>query len=409
MLSKAHKLTIREQYTSDAAGNRVICRRIARRLMLSISLIALSPEALVTGSGGQLFWTDKAKAFGDDAFSDLSPLGDKALEKQRGGFDVAGLEIDVGVSVSTTIDGFIEVTTNYSLNSEKGLVHLGSEIKNLAKGLTNSMIEEIQSETASAVSQAMEESTGAATAMDPEPAPLALSEHSSYDNDISATGATAPDSSATIASAIPETSRQTPQTESTPTDLPQSDIKSAGPVVSPSETTIVSAPKATPTESNNPATDNPTPAPVTTTAVTVPNIGIADSDTGSQVAGTTVTSAPTRPSATAESVADSEAVAVSEVARTTGSSTQTPSPSTATESTATEGTPPVPVSMAEIIHQTNGEHVTLLTNRLNNANIQQTVTMNITLENFSKIRDIARIQKDITQLTRQISLFSLRH
>ncbi|MFC7050034.1 hypothetical protein [Emcibacter nanhaiensis] len=362
MLSKTHRLTIREQYSSAAPGNHGISRQFARRLMLSISLIAVSPEALLTGNGGQINWIERARAGNDnDAFGDLSPLKDETLEKQRGGFSVAGLEVDVGVSIKTTIDGFLEVSTNYSLDSKNGLVHLGSEIKNLAQNMTNSMIEDIQTETNAAINDSpAETSNTSASAMDPAPATLSLSGNSGYDIDNSAAAEAVPAASATVASVVPATSNQAPQAETVSADFPLNEVKTRGPELSTTETPVT--------------TNDAAPTAATTTATTVPQTGAAESVADSDVASATVTS--------------------------------TPAPSSAT---AAESAPSVPDSMAEIIHQTSGEHITLLTNRLNNANIQQTVTLNITLENVSKIKDIARVQKDITQLARQISLFSLRH
>ena len=71
--------------------------------------------------------------------------------------------------------------------------------------------------------------------------------------------------------------------------------------------------------------------------------------------------------------------------------------------------PHAPVPTTEIIHQNGQGHTTVLTNTQNGMSIRQTITYNITLQNFSQIQKFSKLQNSLTHLARHISLFSLRH
>lgn len=337
MFAHATKPILGENIPATACQNYRRCQKFASRLMLSASLALFSPEALLTFGHGQVSWIEKAQASGGsgeqsrdgDAFTDLVALKDETLEKQRGGFSVGGLEIAIGLSVSTAVEGIIEVTTNYSLNSDQGLVNLGSEITQLTQDLTSDLSESIQATVTDIMSDIEEETnSNPVDATVPIPVTLSISEGSSYDNDISDPlgGDT------TLTNPINETAPSPAMATGTVTD----------PDIIPSDTM--------------PAT----PA-MATGIVTDPDI--LPSDT---------------------------------------------MPATTTISTPINSETPVPETLVEIIHQTGESHVTLLTNRLNNVSIKQTVTLNITVENFAQIKGFARLQKDMDLIARQINLFSLR-
>lgn len=65
----------------------------------------------------------------EDIFADLAPLAAESLDRMRGGFRVGNLDINVGVTVTTSITGLVDVTSNFSINAPGDLRNLGSEIK----------------------------------------------------------------------------------------------------------------------------------------------------------------------------------------------------------------------------------------------------------------------------------------
>tara|TARA_R110002073_G_scaffold225784_1_gene386580 strand:+ start:280 stop:1485 length:1206 start_codon:yes stop_codon:yes gene_type:complete len=382
--------------------NRSIGWRYARRLMLSISLVAFSPEAIMTVSQEQIHWGDTVSAAErdaayspeSDAFSDLEPLENDALEKQRGGFSIGGYEIDIGVSVSTTIEGFVEVSTNYSLSSDKGLVHIGSQVKNLAQDMAQNMAQNM------------------ATDIEAQAKDTVNDIQSEWQKEISLTGAATPEengSGVVVAQADglhveplvpPDSVSPLPGTGSTTVDSvinpvvpsPAEEIDSAQAKLTfpiPVEDRV-SSPEQDMTFSQN-------------KVEAVPSAGM-------EGAGPVKPTQPA-PSNAAVVVPEPQEVSPETTVVAQGGGQDGAATITAGEGASfsiTNGGEEAPESLASIIHQTKGDHITLLTNRLNNASIKQTVSMNITLENASRIAEIARLQKDLNLITRHISLYSLR-
>jgi hypothetical protein len=69
-----------------------------------------------------------------------------------------------------------------------------------------------------------------------------------------------------------------------------------------------------------------------------------------------------------------------------------------------------PEKLTQVIHTTNTNgHVSLVMNTLDNVLIQQTVSLNLTVENFRQVNSLVTLQKSISAISRQIGILSLRH
>lgn len=109
---KAGKITDRKQ----RAG------KPRRKTAAAVALCALMLDPVVAGAAMPV------GEMAEDMFADLAPLAPESLDAMRGGFRVGNLDINVGVTVTTSIQGLVDVTSNFSINAPGDLRNLSSEI-----------------------------------------------------------------------------------------------------------------------------------------------------------------------------------------------------------------------------------------------------------------------------------------
>tara|TARA_B100001939_G_scaffold314113_1_gene298309 strand:- start:2994 stop:4175 length:1182 start_codon:yes stop_codon:yes gene_type:complete len=366
-------------------------KKIARRLLLSISLLAFSTGSLPRVQEDGLIWLEAAQAAGgspQELFADLAPLEDDDLARQRGGFSAGGFDIDVGVTVTTTIDGFVEVSTSYSYTSPDGLVHLGSDVKTLAQDLSQNIKAAVSETVADAQQEKVEVVSAAAATV--AALNLAVEESNSYDNNMSASEqATAPSVAANTSS---------PDQGGSPV-LTLSSAPSSG--VAPS-----SGAAPAPVAASSPTSSAPPAAEETGIKVTVQNTSSGPTTTPVHASAAAQSEqSPTSPVPMSSEVTPPQPATTPSPAVTTAAAVPAPTASQEQESPV----PHAPVPTTEIIHQNGQGHTTVLTNTQNGMSIRQTITYNITLQNFSQIQKFSKLQNSLTHLARHISLFSLRH
>ncbi|MBW7837344.1 MAG: hypothetical protein H3C28_12000 [Sphingomonadales bacterium] len=454
--------------------------RLRRRLLLSVSTFAVALCYGGFNSVHPLLALDIAEAAVSDqmdAFADLTPLSDSTLETQRGGFAVGNYNINVGVTVTTSIDGFAQVTTNISVEMPGELQNMGDQIAEIAQEAVAA------ANTAAVVADAIMESAQAATTADAgddaaaagdmatavvEQAPQVVAQ-SVNDNQTAAAPQPAPETPApaeqpqqaavlpaadTAASVFDAIAAPAPQENAAPapavntaaTDAPVTPAQAVSGFVDTVQTEPPAAPAPTPAPApaQTPApaavvvAETPAPAPTPAPAVAV----ITETPAPAQTPAPVVAEAmpPTAPTEPAPSPAPASIVVAE-----TPTPPETPEPSAVVDAAASQPAPPSapavslpaiadakspapapsavgkddqkvltlatsPEKLTQVIHSTNANgHVSLVMNTLDNVLIQQTVSMNLTVENFRQVNSLVTLQKSISAISRQIGILSLRH
>lgn len=431
--------------------------RLRRRLLLSVSTFAV---ALCYGglhSVHPLLAIDVAEAAVSDqmdAFADLTPLSDGTLEAERGGFAVGNYNINVGVTVTTTVDGFAQVTTNISVEMPSELQNMGGQIAEIAQEAVAA------ANTAAVVADAINDSAQAATTASAgddaaaasemaaaviEPAPQVVEQSTNNSQNVTAPEAAPPvlaaaptepafseqpqqvadlpaaDAAASVFDAI---AAPTPQDDAAPTptvnaavaDTPVTPAQSVTAFVETVQAEPPAAPAATPAPAVAVVAEAPAP-----TAMPEPEVAVAavtpDSAATSEPApaAVVVAEAPA-PAATSEPAPVAVVVAEAPAPVATPAAvpeTVKPEPTVNASSSDTQKVLMLatsPEKLTQVIHTTNGNgHVSLVMNTLDNVLIQQTVSLNLTVENFRQVNSLVTLQKSISAISRQIGILSLRH
>ena len=377
--------------------------RLRRRLLLSVSTFAVALCYGGLNAVHPLLAIDVAEAAASDqmdVFADLTPLSDSMLEAERGGFAVGNYNINVGVTVTTSIDGFAQVTTNISVEMPGELQNMGGQIAEIAQEAVAA------ANTAAVVADAVMGSAQAATTADAgddaaaagemaaaviEPAPQVVEQSTNNSQNV-AVPEVAPEALA-AAPTEPAFSEQPQQAAA----LPAADAAAA-----------VFDAIADPTPQ-----DAAAPAPAVNAAAADTPVTPAQSVTAFVE---TVQAEP--PAAPAATPVPPVAVVVAEApapAATPASVTETvkPEPTVNASSSDTQKVLTLstsPEKLTQVIHTTSGNgHVSLVMNTLDNVLIQQTVSLNLTVENFRQVNSLVTLQKSISAISRQIGILSLRH
>ncbi len=449
--------------------------RLRRRLLLSVSTFAVALCYGGFNSVHPLLALDIAEAAVSDqmdAFADLTPLSDSTLETQRGGFAVGNYNINVGVTVTTSIDGFAQVTTNISVEMPGELQNMGDQIAEIAQEAVAA------ANTAAVVADAIMESAQAATTADagddaaaagdmatavveqapqvvaqsvndnqnaavPQPAPVtpqpALETPATAEQPQQAAVLPAVDTAATVFDAIAapapqENAAPAPAVNTAATDAPVTPAQAVSGFVDTVQTEPPAAPAPTPAPAQTPApaavvvaeTPPPvqTPAPVVAEAMPptvaepapAPSPAPAPAPTPAAIIAVETPSpaATPEPSAVVDAAA-SQPAAPSAPAASLPAVADAKSPEPSPSSAGNDGQKVLtlatsPEKLTQVIHSTNTNgHVSLVMNTLDNVLIQQTVSMNLTVENFRQVNSLVTLQKSISAISRQIGILSLRH
>lgn len=345
--------------------------RVLLKLCASVSTFAITLGSSGTLNAPQGFSPAYAAGEVPDAFADLEPMNQEALDEARGGFSVGNVNIHVGVTVETAIDGFVTVTTNFTMSMPGLLQNMGTDIKTITDAATqaaNAAVEAANVAVAAAnaaTSQAVGGATSGGT-------------NGNANTGTANTGNTITTGSVTGAT---QTLNGTPESTGggtggsllnnpTVTEATHSLSQAAGQVAA--DLQAVSQPPAAPYNDSmaggsGGSTDTPAPKVISVVA------------TGKESPGSNT----------------AEAASVKVVGTSKNGDTLIVPANTG--------------NMAEIIHDTTQGHTTVITNTLNNVTIRQTVSMNMTVDNFSALQNVSSLNRTVTSLSRQIGLLGLRH
>lgn len=113
---------IEPQKAGEITDRKHDSRKTRRRTAAAVALCALMLDPVVAGAAMPV------SHLAEDVFADLTPLAPESLDHMRGGFRVGNLDINVGVTVTTSIQGLVDVTSNFSINAPGDLRNLSNEI-----------------------------------------------------------------------------------------------------------------------------------------------------------------------------------------------------------------------------------------------------------------------------------------
>lgn len=328
----------------------------ARKLLVSVSAFALALAGSGVPGWQQGRPISNAYAAPDELFADLAPLGDEELDRQRGGFRVGNLDISIGVSVKSTIDGFAQVITNFSIPSPGEIVDVDQIVSSVptvevpdvvVPEVVVPEVPKIEVPDIGDVQKTVEESVTLAL----DAAKLAfkspeLGEKAELANSNNKDGVVnQPDTLGQISSAI-----ETAQT-AVSTALPAAQESLGG-------------------TGNHQAGE---PDPVTLTAADASSSGKAASPSQHPLANANVVvSGP-----------DAKSDTMHIVAAALGGE-------------------------AEIVHRVEDGHLSIIRNTLDGVSVRQSVSVNLTVENFSQIQQATHLQRNLAAIARHIGVFSLR-
>ncbi|MDA5194739.1 hypothetical protein [Govanella unica] len=70
--------------------------------------------------------------------------------------------------------------------------------------------------------------------------------------------------------------------------------------------------------------------------------------------------------------------------------------------------PSIGGNMAQVIHDTTNGHTSIITNSMNNVSIRQSVSMNMTIDNFTALQTASTLNRMVSSMSQQIGLLGLR-
>lgn len=418
---------------------------VARRLLASVSVVAF-----VLGPGGTIGYGTLHVARPAQAatglFSDLAPLSDSRLARHRGGFSVGALDISIGVNIDTAVDGAVQVSTNYSVEQSGKLTKIGTTVKTATPDDmipdTSQIVDESMPDTDTIVKEAtpdtdaiVQDALGKNDGKDSGSAVAANTGNSAApQTDLSSPPA--PDSPSTPKTSDSQAPDMTANAGPTAESSKPAPAKSAAPKtgdLSPKNT--VTADASSPSKTPDPVDVEPTfddqmtQNPVTETAA-------ADTRNAANTGTTTKKTAPASPASTpAKTKTAASAPANStESSRPTGTPqpTTTPTPGKSktpdVETTVTVAKRTAPeakskpdgtggsranpmieaLEQARIVHRTSNGHLSVLENTLNNISIRQATAINVTVENFTRVRSLSEFQESLSTMARDAAISSLR-
>lgn len=364
-------------------------RPMGRTWLISVSVFALTfniGAGFTSVSGSGVLSTAQAHISDEmEVFADLQPLDDMALEQQRGGFKIGNFDINVGVSVTTTVEGFATVTTNISVEMPGELKNLGTQISAVTQDAVNA---------AKTATEAAVEAAKDAAQVAVEAAKVAVQ---AANSEPGATGA---------------------GTETQPTTAkPDTGLVNQLTGNSPNTETIVSVPEVTEVLDGlnevQQAIKTAADAAIAGSKKALDG-AIASTVDGTVPAAVAAESGHSLPTPMAVFDDSIQTAAVSPASTAVSGTESTPKqqhPATpSAKDIVAAATASVPEPVTKIIHQTtqNG-HLSVISNTLNGLSIQQTVSMNLTVDNFHHVQSMVNIQRNLSTISRQIGLFSLRH
>lgn len=333
-----------------------------RRLLGSISLIGLLCATPLD---------DPLAAVAEgDLFSDLTPMTRTELARERGGFSISGFDISVGVSVETVVDGFVKVSTSFSVGDAGKLTHLGTEVKTYGpSGSHMPDVSAIVQRAAPDVGAIMDRVFGAADA--------GVGDDGSVDKKAVAGGATTAAVAGTAETLVKVTEALAPDAAARPVPAPEAVTPTLPVTSSPFDGAALAAgagdTAATPIKTSPKATASATAAapaavaassqsPVATTQVSIgrPEVPKAGSD-GQRVRAADLAGAETPRG-----------------------------------------------GQASILHQVGNGQLSIIENSMNNVTVRQSTRINLTVENFIKTQDMMRLQKSLETTARLAGIASLR-
>jgi len=398
-------------------------RRLIQKLCLSVSAFVL----IVTGPGGQgmtqsgwhLSNAYAALPPGGDPFGDLDALPDQELESQRGGFRVGNIEVSVGVSVSTTIDGFVEVVSTFSINQPGELVSTGQTVQPVAQvdvpDVPQVQVPDVPQVQVPDVPQVQVPDVPQVQVPDVPQVQV-------------------PDVPEVNVPDVPEVNVPTVQpANNTPSTVGQTvvvdnAIKDSADLALDSAKEVFNSmefkDKAKVTHNGVQAPSSPAQSSGSSGNQAV-DIAVKEINTGLDSAKNTISDA--LPSGAASS-------------GTSGGNHQATSPGTETLTATDAGaagkaaSPSQPLSAnadvvvsgpksvndvvetsvasmdnaVKIIHQTKDGHLSIVRNSLNGISIRQNVSVDLTLENFNQIQSMSRVQRNLASIAQQMGVLSLR-
>lgn len=195
--------------------------KMARRLALSTATFVFCLGVAADPIAPAYAFDDPAADDPAMIFADLAPLAAPTLDAERGGFKVGGFDINMGVSVSSSIDGLLEVISKFSVATQGGLHYLGSEVKVMPD------IRVDMPDVAALVAQSMAEANAKIAAA----APGALAVAPLWNDITAATAAAASASSAARLSPSPNPDTQA--SGSDPATLTTAEVRPSGTAASP--------------------------------------------------------------------------------------------------------------------------------------------------------------------------------
>jgi hypothetical protein len=361
------------------------------RLLGSISLIGLICAAPVGAPWHPLRGNLAVAAMAEDGlFSDLTPMTRAELSRQRGGFSISGFNISVGISVETVVDGFVKVSTSFSMGDGGQLTHLGTDVKTYTP--SGAFVPDV-----AAIVQRATPDVGAIMDHVFDAADAAKGD-GTVDKKAAAGGATAAAVLGTADTLVKVTEGLVPgaDTAKAPAggEVPASPVQSAARSTAPT-VPVTSGPFDGEVLAGDPLAGSVAASPKTTAAKTIKTSPKATAS--ATVAAPAAVAASSRPpgAATQVSIGQAEAPKVGtsdngiQVADLAGADTP-------------RG------GQASILHQVGDGHLSIIENSMNNVTVRQSTRINLTVENFMKTQDMIRLQKSLETTARLAGIASLR-
>jgi hypothetical protein len=377
--------------------------RLIQGLCLSVSVFAL----VLTGPGSQSLieagWhvphAYAALPSGGDPFGDLEALPDQELENQRGGFRVGNIEVSVGVSVSTTIDGFVEVVSTFSINQPGELVSVGQTVQPVPQVA----VPEVQVAAAPEVKV-------------PDVPKVQVPD--------------VPEVKVPNISIPTVQNANNGKSESNPPGQLDASIKQSADLALDTAREVFNSmefkDKAKVTQNGAPpASGTAQPSPVDHSGNQAVDVAVTEINTGLDNAKNTISDAlPSGSASSGTSRGNHQANSPGTqtlTATDAGASGKAASPSqtpSANADVVVSGPKPVNDTVEtaiaamdgaiEIVHQTKDGHLSIVRNSLNGISIRQNVSVDLTLENFSQIQSMSRVQRNLASIAQQMGVLSLR-
>jgi len=350
--------------------------------------------ALTLGTVGNAAVPQGVHDHAQDLFADLTPVSDAALDNHRGGFKMGGFDISIGVSVTSSIDGLLEVTSNFAIVSPGQIINTGQTVTNIPPIPAMPDMPEIP-----AIPEIPSVDIPDIPAVDiPAMDIPAIPGIPAPDLSVPVVSTPAPSGSSLAVDAasqvfdtinqIGQTVSQHPAQAAGPNDQDtalQILVGASGDVSNAlgkaGNTIVTAAPTAAPVLTPKPVT---TPDPATLTAMDATPPGEAASPSSLPPDQATVVVSDHGPASAGHRL------------------TIAGTPDTAEVVAAAFG------GKSQVLHRSENGHLTVIQNIMDGMSIRHSVSVNMTVENFTQVQHLSKMHSHMASVARHVGVYSLR-